>query len=139
MSHWLIALMGGISIGLAATLLLWLDGRIAGISGITAGVLMPTRGDVAWRVAFLLGLIGAAGLYMTWVPGADMPRSDFARPLLLLSGLLVGFGTALGNGCTSGHGVCGLGRLSRRSFVAVLTFMATALVTTYLVRHVWNG
>ena len=139
MSHWMIALMGGLLIGLAATLLLWLDGRIAGISGIVSGLLRPARGETAWRAAFLLGLIGTAGLYMAWVPGADLPRTDLPRPMLLIAGLLVGFGTAMGGGCTSGHGVCGLGRLSRRSFVAVLTFMATAIVTTYLVQHVWRS
>ncbi|MBV8465998.1 MAG: YeeE/YedE family protein [Burkholderiales bacterium] len=139
MSHWMIALMGGLLIGLAATLLLWLDGRIAGISGIVSGLLRPARGEIAWRAAFLFGLIATAGLYMALIPGADLPRTDLPRPILLIAGLLVGFGTAMGGGCTSGHGVCGLGRLSRRSFVAVLTFMATAIVTTYLVQHVWRS
>jgi len=132
---WTIAACGGVLIGLAATLLLWLDGRIAGISGIAGGVLLPARGDVAWRVAFLAGLVVAAGLYMAFVPGAAQPRTDFPRGGLVAAGLLVGFGTRMGNGCTSGHGVCGLGRLSPRSVAAVLTFMLTAIATTWVVRH----
>ena len=87
---------------------------------------------------FLLGLIVAAGLYMALVPGAPLPRTDYSRVGLVVAGLLVGFGTRMGNGCTSGHGVCGLGRLSMRSLAAVLTFMATAIATTFLVRHVWS-
>src|SRR5688500_1142887 len=125
MEQWMTALAGGVLIGLAATLLLWLNGRIAGISGILGGVLLPKTGDTAWRVAFMLGLIAAAGLYMALVPNAPQPRTDFSRAGLLLAGLLVGFGTRMGNGCTSGHGVCGIGRLSLRSLVAVVTFMAT--------------
>ena len=135
---WWAALAGGVLIGLSATLLLWLNGRVAGVSGILNGVLFPARGDVAWRAMFLGGLIAAAGLYMAVVPGAPLPRGDFSRTGLVVAGLLVGFGTRMGNGCTSGHGVCGLGRLSMRSLAAVLTFMATAIATTYLVRHVWS-
>ncbi|WP_313316717.1 YeeE/YedE family protein [Stenotrophomonas sp.] len=136
MNSWMLALAGGVLIGLAATLLLWLTGRIAGISGIVGGVLMPRRGEVAWRGAFLIGLIGAGAVYLWLVPGAYTPRQGFSPVLLVVAGLLVGFGTRMGNGCTSGHGVCGLGRLSVRSFAAVLTFMATAVLTTYIVRHV---
>ena len=136
---WLPALAGGVLIGLSATALLWLNGRVAGISGIFNGVLFPKAGDVAWRLAFVVGLIGAAGLYIALVPGAPQPRTDFSRVGLVVAGLLVGFGTRMGNGCTSGHGVCGLGRLSMRSFVAVLTFMATAMATTFVVRHVGSG
>ena len=132
---WLLALAGGVLIGLSATMLLWLNGRIAGVSGIFDGVLFPNAGDVAWRAAFLVGLIAAAGLYMALVPGAPQPRADFPRAVLVVAGLLVGFGTRMGNGCTSGHGVCGLGRLSMRSLAAVLTFMATAIATTFVVRH----
>ncbi|MFZ5656471.1 MAG: YeeE/YedE family protein [Pseudomonadota bacterium] len=135
---WWAALAGGVLIGLSATLLLWLNGRVAGVSGILNGVLFPARGDVAWRAMFLVGLVAAAGLYMALVPGAPLPRADFPRIGLIVAGLLVGFGTRMGNGCTSGHGVCGIGRLSLRSLVAVLTFMATAIATTFLVRHVWS-
>lgn len=138
MSVWTTALAGGVLIGLAATLLLWLDGRIAGVSGILNGVLFPAAADVAWRIAFIAGLVGAAGLYMALVPGAPVPRGDFPRLGLVVAGLLVGFGTRMGNGCTSGHGVCGLGRLSMRSLAAVTTFMATAIATTFVVRHAWS-
>lgn len=133
---WLLALAGGITIGLAATLLLWLNGRIAGVSGVLGGVLFPQRGDVSWRLAFLAGLVLAAGAYLAWVPGAYTPREDFSRGALLVAGVLVGFGTRMANGCTSGHGVCGLGRLSWRSLMAVLTFMASAIVTVALIRQV---
>ena len=132
---WLSALAGGVLIGLSATLLLWLDGRVAGVSGILNGVLFQKRGDTAWRGAFLVGLIVAAGLYMAFAPGAPQPRTDFPRVGLVVAGLLVGFGTRMGNGCTSGHGVCGLGRLSMRSLVAELIFMATAIATTFAMRH----
>ena len=135
---WLVALAGGILIGLSATLLLWLDGRVAGVSGLLNGVVFPSVGDVSWRVAFLVGLVVAAGVYMAAVPGAPKPRTGFAPAGLVVSGLLVGFGTRMGNGCTSGHGVCGLGRLSMRSLTAVVTFMATAIATTFLVRHAWG-
>lgn len=135
MSAWPAALAGGVLIGLAATLLLWLNGRIAGISGIVGGVLLPQRGEVAWRLAFLLGLVAAGAAWLWWVPGAYVPRQGFPPVLLVAAGLLVGFGTRMGNGCTSGHGVCGLGRLSPRSLAAVLVFMATAIATTWIVRH----
>ena len=138
MSGWMTALAGGMMIGAAATLLLWLNGRIAGVSGMLNGVLMPKRGDVAWRVLFLFGLIAGGGVYLALIPGAYSPRTDFPVPALLVAGLLVGFGTRMGNGCTSGHGVCGLGRLSMRSLAAVVTFMATAIAATVLVRHVGN-
>lgn len=138
MTGWMIALAGGVLIGLSATLLLWLNGRVAGVSGILNGVVFPHAGDVWWRAMFLLGLIIAAGLYMALVPGAPLPRTDYSRVALAVAGLLVGFGTRMGNGCTSGHGVCGLGRLSMRSLAAVLTFMATAIATTFVVRHLWS-
>jgi uncharacterized protein len=139
MTGWWVALSGGVLIGLAATLLLWLNGRVAGVSGILNGVLFPKKEDFAWRAAFLLGLIGAGGFYMALVPGALLPRADYSRAGLIVAGVLVGFGTRMGNGCTSGHGVCGLARLSLRSLVAVVTFMATAIVTTFVVRHVWSA
>ena len=138
MSPWIAGLAGGVLIGLAATLLLWLNGRMAGISGVLGGVLSPERHDVVWRIAFLVGLMAAAGLYFALLPGTYVPREGFPRGGLVLAGLLVGFGTRMGSGCTSGHGVCGLGRLSPRSLAAVVTFILTAMVTTFLVRHVLN-
>lgn len=135
---WMAALAGGVLIGLSATLLLWLNGRVAGVSGILNGVVFPKAGDVSWRLAFLVGLVAAGGLYMALAPGAPLPRADFSRVGLVVAGLLVGFGTRMGNGCTSGHGVCGLGRLSMRSLAAVVTFMATAIATTFVIRHLWS-
>lgn len=132
---WVMALAGGVLIGLAATLLLWLGGRIAGVSGILGGVVQPRRGDTAWRLAFLAGLLLAGGVAIPLLPGIATPREGYPPLLLVAAGLLVGFGSSLGNGCTSGHGVCGLGRLSPRSLAAVLTFMATAVGTTWIVRH----
>ena len=130
------ALAGGALIGASAAMLLWTLGRIAGVSGILGGVLLRARGDVAWRIAFLVGLIAAAAIYFALMPAAHAPRADFPRALLVVAGVLVGFGTRLGNGCTSGHGVCGLARFSTRSLAAVITFMATAMLTVFVVRHV---
>ena len=135
MTTWMIALAGGVLIGVAATLLLWLNGRVAGVSGILNGVIFPKSGDITWRAAFLLGLIVAGGMYMTFVPGAPLPRTDYSRVPLIVAGLLVGFGTRMGNGCTSGHGVCGLSRLSPRSLVATLAFMAAGVATVFIARH----
>ncbi|TDB28301.1 YeeE/YedE family protein [Stenotrophomonas sp. ATCM1_4] len=136
MNTWMSALLGGVLIGMAATLLLWLTGRIAGISGMLGGVLLPKQGELAWRLAFLIGLVGAGAAWLWSVPGAYVPRQGFPPLLLVVAGVLVGIGTRMGNGCTSGHGVCGLGRLSLRSLAAVLTFMLTAVITTFIVRHV---
>jgi uncharacterized membrane protein YedE/YeeE len=136
MTPWIQGLAGGALIGLAAALLmLWL-GRIAGISGILGGLLRATP-DRAWRVAFLAGLMGAGALTLHAL-GRVTP-SPASVPELLLAGLLVGYGSSLGSGCTSGHGVCGLGRMSTRSLTAVVVFMATAFVTVYFTRHVLGG
>jgi uncharacterized membrane protein YedE/YeeE len=135
-SSWAIGLLGGALIGLSATLLLWSIGRIAGISGIVNGLGAAPRSDRAWRAAFLIGLMAAGGIAMQFLPHAPARQQTASMPVLLLAGLLVGFGTRMGNGCTSGHGVCGLGRLSWRSLAAVLTFMLTAVVTVFLMRHV---
>jgi uncharacterized membrane protein YedE/YeeE len=132
------ALVGGLMIGGSATLLLWLNGRIAGISGIVRGVLEWRSGDVVWRVLFLGGLVAGAGLYYVLFGNAPVPRADFPVWLLGVGGVLVGFGTALGSGCTSGHGVCGLGRLSVRSLVATSIFLATGILATHVVRHVFG-
>ena len=136
MDHWMRGLSGGMLIGLSATLLLWSIGRIAGISGIVNGLGTAPRSDRAWRVAFLLGLMAAGGIAMQFLPYAPARAQTGSTTLLLLAGLLVGFGTRMGGGCTSGHGVCRLGRLSWRSLAAVLAFMATAMATVFIVRHV---
>mgnify|MGYP003389956163 FL=1 len=135
MTNWFLPLLGGVLIGLAATLLLWSIGRIAGISGIVNGIADAVRGDRAWRVAFLLGLMGAGALSLQFVAVPPPRAQTGATALLLIAGLLVGFGTRMGNGCTSGHGVCGLGRLSWRSLAAVLTFMGSGMATVYVMRH----
>jgi len=126
---------GGVLIGTAATLLLWLNGRIAGISGIVNGLVNRGTTDRGWRAAFIAGLMLAGGVTLAIVD-VPAPREGYPVPLLLLGGLLVGYGTSLGSGCTSGHGVCGLARLSQRSLIAVVVFMATAMITVYLLRQV---
>jgi uncharacterized membrane protein YedE/YeeE len=130
------ALLGGLLIGTAASLLLWLDGRIAGVSGILGGLLPPVRGSAAWRALFLAGLVGGAGLFYALHGHAPHARPYFPRTLLIAAGLLVGLGTGLARGCTSGHGVCGLARLSPRSLAATVIFLLVAIATTYTVRHV---
>lgn len=134
------AMAGGALIGAAAVLLLATVGRVAGISGIAAGSLRAAEGERGWRWAFLLGLLAAAGLVLWWqsLPEASprvLLRDALPAWQLIGAGLLVGFGTRLGSGCTSGHGVCGMARGSKRSLLAVLVFMACAMLTTFLVRH----
>ena len=130
------ALLGGALIGLAATLLYAGIGRIAGISGIVNNAI-ERRQERGWRLAFLAGLLAAAAAWFAW--SGEAPRNGFPLPWLLAAGLLVGFGTRLGNGCTSGHGICGLARLSKRSLAAVVAFMASGIATVYVVRHVIGG
>lgn len=129
------ALAGGALIGLAAALLILLEGRIAGISGIIGGLLQsPPRGDSAWRLAFALGLVAAPLLYRA-VAALPESRIDAGWGMLVVAGLLVGFGSRIGSGCTSGHGVCGLSRLSPRSLVATLVFMSAGFATVFACRH----
>jgi uncharacterized membrane protein YedE/YeeE len=130
------ALVGGLLIGLSATLLLWLNGRLAGISGVLGELLPPRAPDSVWRWLFLTGLVVGAGGYAALTGSATPVRSGFPIPLLLLAGLLTGFGTARANGCTSGHGVCGLARFSVRSLVATVVFLVVAVFTTFVLRHV---
>ena len=133
------ALAGGALIGLGAVVLLWLTGRIAGVSGIIAGLLPPDRGEGFWRLAFLVGLVGGAAVYRALggpLQGLQFSSSTF---MIVLAGLLVGFGAGLGGGCTSGHGVCGVARASKRSLLALTVFTLTAGLTVYLIRHVLRG
>jgi uncharacterized membrane protein YedE/YeeE len=131
---WL-SLAGGLLVGLAAALLILFNGRIAGISGIAGGLLRPVRGDIAWRLAFVLGLAAAP---LAWLAFAATPRLHVAAgtPTLVAAGLLVGLGTRLGSGCTSGHGVCGISRGSARSLAATATFMAAGFAVVFVARHV---
>jgi uncharacterized protein len=132
------ALLGGLLIGSAAALLWLANGRIAGISGIVGNLPSARAGDIGWRIAFLAGLIVAPLVYaaLTGVPA--MPP-DAAVPVIIAGGLLVGFGTRLGGGCTSGHGVCGVARLSPRSLVATGVFMAAGFITVFVVRQMLRG
>lgn len=130
-------IVGGALIGLAAVLLLWLNGRIAGVSGILGGIITAHQtGERFWRIAFVVGLILGAAIYATFRGGLPL-EIKAGNATLLIAGLLVGFGTRLGNGCTSGHGVCGLARRSPRSLLATMTFMLFGVLTVYLTRHVF--
>jgi uncharacterized membrane protein YedE/YeeE len=128
------SLAGGALIGLAAALFVLFNGRIAGISGILGGLLQWPKGDTAWRLAFLLGLIAAPVAYGLFAPLPGV-QVEAGTATLVVAGLLVGIGTRYGAGCTSGHGVCGLSRLSPRSLVATAAFMAAGFVTVFIVRH----
>ena len=128
------SLAGGLVIGVAASVLLLLNGRIAGISGILGGLLRPVKADIAWRITFLAGLILAPVGYVL-VASVPVVRIDADTTVLVIAGLLVGLGTRYGSGCTSGHGVCGLARASPRSLVATVAFMFAGFLTVYVVRH----
>lgn len=133
------ALAGGGLIGLAAALLMLLDGRIAGISGIIGGAARAARDDLGWRAAFVIGLIAAPLVY--GAAGGDIPPTalSLSPATLAAAGLLVGFGTRLGNGCTSGHAVCGMARLSTRGVAATFIFMVAAFVTVFVTHHLVGG
>ena len=133
------AALGGLMIGGAAVLLMLVLGRIAGITGILIGALPTPGGEWLWRAAFLAGMIAAPLLYTAATGSAAAFEATSGLPMLIASGLIVGIGVVLGSGCTSGHGVCGLARFSVRSLVAVPVFMATAIVTVFVVRHVIGG
>ncbi len=139
------ALAGGVLIGIAAAMFVLLNGRIAGISGVLGGLLgsllggpsKPLKGDTAWRVAFVVGLIGAPLVYVLFA-ALPIPRIDASFGALIAAGLLVGVGTRYGSGCTSGHGVCGLARLSPRSLVATAAFMGAGFATVLVARHLFG-
>lgn len=128
------SLAGGIMIGLAAAAFILLNGRIAGISGILGPLMKPKAGDRAWRLLFIIGMVGAP---LLWLAFSTLPpiRIDAGYPLLIVAGLVVGISTRYGAGCTSGHGVCGISRLSPRSIVATLAFMGTGFLTVFVMRH----
>lgn len=132
------ALFGGALLGLAAAFLLLAKGRVAGISGIAGGIIYPDdKNEISWRLVFVLGLVLGGFIYQWLGLGAGVMyiQAVVDTPLLIIGGLLVGIGTQIGTGCTSGHGICGLARRSPRSLVATLCFMASAIVTVYIVRH----
>jgi uncharacterized membrane protein YedE/YeeE len=128
------ALIGGLILGFAALIFILVNGRITGISGILGGLLSPSQGDVWWRVAFIAGLIMAPSIYHVF---AALPpiQVDARYPMLIVAGLIVGIGTRYGSGCTSGHGICGISRLSPRSLVATAAFMVAGFITVFIIRH----
>ena len=133
------AAIGGILLGISSTLFLWLNGRITGISGIAGGLDSLDRTEITWRLLFLTGLIGGVAIYRT--AGGTLQDIEIVTsiPVLVAAGLMTGFGTRMGNGCTSGHGICGLALLSPRSFVAVPIFLVIAVITFFLTRNVLGG
>ncbi|QSQ23689.1 YeeE/YedE family protein [Pyxidicoccus parkwayensis] len=139
MHPFLLSLLGGVLIGVSASLLLLFNGRIAGISGITGGLLTPASGDVGWRVAFIGGLVLGGALLMAFLPRAIGAPAVSSAGVVALAGLLVGFGSRLGSGCTSGHGVCGVARGGKRSIVATTVFVATGMGTVFVMRHLMGG
>ncbi|CAI2329246.1 YeeE/YedE family protein [Vibrio parahaemolyticus] len=129
------SLFGGILLGISATILLLINGKIAGISGIMNGIMSPKKGDYSWRLLFAVGMI-AGGLISVLMLGVAVPSTaNLSLGMVIAAGLLVGIGTRLGNGCTSGHGICGMGRLSKRSIVATCVFMAVAGLTVFVRLH----
>ncbi|WP_274012043.1 YeeE/YedE family protein [Vibrio parahaemolyticus] len=129
------SLFGGILLGISATILLLVNGKIAGISGIMNGIMSPKKGDYSWRLLFSVGMI-AGGLISVLMLGVAVPSTaNLSLGMVIAAGLLVGIGTRLGNGCTSGHGICGMGRLSKRSIVATCVFMAVAGLTVFVRLH----
>ena len=134
--NWISALVGGILIGISATILLAFNGRIAGISGIISNAIKFKNED-NWRWIFITGMLLGGFFYEYIFTSEATPLSSFLPGTMILGGLLVGLGTRLGNGCTSGHGVCGLGRLSFRSLIAVIVFMITAIITVFITHHLW--
>lgn len=132
------SLAGGIILGLASAIFILVNGRILGISGILGGLLPPKAGDTSWRVAFILGMLAAPTVFHAVVPAQYItaPRIDATEWMVIAAGLLVGIGTRYASGCTSGHGVCGLSRLSPRSLVATLSFMGAGFVMVYVLRHI---
>lgn len=133
------ALAGGALIGLSAVLLMWLNGRIAGVSGIVGGLMRFDKGEFGWRASFVLGLILTPIIYMRVTKEIIPLTPPEPVGIVILAGLLVGIGSQMGNGCVSGHGICGIARLSPRSIVATLTFILAGFVTVYVMRHVFGG
>ena len=130
------ATAGGVLIGISVTLLLLFNGRIGGVSGIMNGALFAPKGDRIWRLTFLAGLVLGAFIFHLLAPHFTVLRQGYPLLLLGLGGFLIGFGTRMGGGCTSGHGICGIANLSIRSLIATLTFMATGMITVYTIRHI---
>jgi uncharacterized protein len=133
----LMSLTGGCLIGVSAVLLMLFNGRIAGMTGILAGLLPPPNHDWHWRAAFTIGAVASPLIWIAFGNSIDF-AVPVTTPALVIGGIVVGIGVTFGGGCTSGHGVCGIARLSKRSFVATVTFMAATFVTVYIIRHIWG-
>ena len=139
MHHFLLAAIGGALVGVAALILMGLNGRIAGVSGILSGSLTEAGGERWWRLLFVLGIAIGGAIPALLSPDFKPPIPDASTLTVIIGGLLVGIGTGLGSGCTSGHGICGISRMSPRSIVATCTFMASGFICVYLLRHVFGG
>lgn len=139
MNAFVMPLLGGMLIGLAGVSILFFNGRILGVSGIVGGLLRPSEHDRGWRWGFLSGLLVGGGLLKLFLPAAFTITPTRSMGALIIAGLLVGLGTSLGNGCTSGHGVCGISRLSPRSIAATLTFMAAGAAAVFIINHLLGG
>ncbi|MBY0384091.1 YeeE/YedE family protein [bacterium] len=139
MSQWMMPLFGGVCIGVAASFMLFLNGRVTGVSGILNGVLVPRKGDTLWRFLFIVGLM-VGGLFIQLLQPESFLNLTTTSPLgLIVAGLFVGFGTVMSGGCTSGHGICGISRLSVRSIVATGVFMAAGFLSVYIFKHLLMG
>ena len=139
MSEYMMSLYGGMCIGFAVSMMLFLNGRVTGVSGIVNGILSPQKGDTFWRVAFVLGLVlGGAGV-MALRPESFTDTSSTSLVMVIIAGLLVGFGTVMGSGCTSGHGVCGISRMSIRSIIATVAFIGAGMVSVWIVKNLIGG
>jgi len=135
-----LSLAGGVLIGISASILMYLNGRIAGISGIVAGAFnAPAFAEKAWRLAFVVGLVLGGAIYMHFFPITIAPRESISTGLLVSGGLVIGVGTAMGSGCTSGHGICGVSRFSLRSIVATATFLLSGIITVYVFKQITGG
>jgi uncharacterized membrane protein YedE/YeeE len=129
------ALLGGLLIGVAASLMMFFNGRVTGISGIVAGLIRPTKFDVGWRISFIMGLLMGGFVLVLFRPEVFIQQSSAVRGDYIFAGFLVGFGTLLGNGCTSGHGVCGISRLSLRSILATITFIIFGIASLHVFKY----
>ncbi len=134
MQNYWVPLLGGAIIGLAISILLFVNGRVAGVSGIVSGALRPRAGDWAWRLAFIAGLIAGGFALRTIYPESLTNTLEMTYPKIIIAGLLVGFGTVLGSGCTSGHGICGMSRLAPRSIIATIVFMAFGILAATVMK-----
>lgn len=130
------ALFGGLLIGVAVSLMLLFNGRVTGISGIVNGLITPQKGDTVWRVFFVLGLLLGGLILSILMPGSLINTLPTSNGMIFFAGLLVGFGTVMGSGCTSGHGICGFSRLSPRSFIATIVFISAGILAVYLIKKI---